>query len=120
MNENQALDIGLGFTGHFSFNKDVMKKKAKEIRKRGCRAVVIVKQRSSQNQKEYSIYSDQKYFDLQTLDEAQRQLQNIPKRRAKLKSAFENAILSLEKDEIELLARINTIKKELGEKHPKQ
>lgn len=87
MNEKQAEAIGLGFTGIFSFNKEEMKQKAIEIRKKypkaKCRVITEKHNPLSGNSHgdEYSIYCDNVYFAYLKVERLQQIITDYPNKR---------------------------------------
>ena len=85
MNERQARQQGLTFTGAYSHNKEEMKTRAKEIRDQSFRAVVCTIPHNPLSRghggEGYSVYACERWAKTQRLAEVNNRLKRIPAER---------------------------------------
>ena len=118
MNEEQARREGLGFTGHYSHNKDEQKAHAKEIRDQGFRAIVVNVPTSKLSRgyrgMGYSVYAEQKYFDSRRKDVIEGWLEMIPERKCRAQEEYEEKLAEIAKNEESYHTELNDLKQRLG------
>lgn len=103
MTVTQAQTNGLIFTGIWerSYNRNVAKERAKQIRQKyKCRAVLVSEDGG------VSVYADEKYSELCYLETLESMLNNIPNRKQKLLKE----LAALEQEEKEMREKIAKIK----------
>jgi hypothetical protein len=110
MNEVQARQEGLSFTGHYSQDKDEVKANAKKIRDAGFNARVVnmptSKLSRGSHSMGYSVYADKRYFAQQTIDDCNRYLNCIESRKQHLKEQYEKDLAQIDTDKATHMARL--------------
>lgn len=99
MNKAQAKQQGLQFHGTYERNKELLKPRAAELRKRGYRAVIVTIPRDKYSRGHggpgYSIYVDESYFNDQRIVHLQDDIGRYEIRRRKIESDYAQAIVEL-------------------------
>jgi hypothetical protein len=111
MNEVQARQEGLSFTGHYSQDKDEVKANAKKIRDAGFNARVVnvptSKLSRGSHSMGYSVYADKHYFAQQTIEDCTRYLNCIHSRKEHLKEQYDKDLAQIEADKATYTERLH-------------
>ena len=106
MDEKQAIEKGLGFTGYYSHSKEDMKEEALNYRKRGYKAVVVnvpdARYSRGPRGMGYSVYIEKKYFKDERAKNMKREISRIPLKRKTAKEEYDKNLNLLNIREIEL------------------
>jgi hypothetical protein len=109
MNEVQARQEGLSFTGHYSHDKEEVKANAKKIRDQGFNARVVNIPPNPLSRGHhgmgYSVYADKRYFAQETVNDCQRYLDCIESRKIALKTQYDKDLAQIDADNATYLRR---------------
>lgn len=114
MTERQAREQGLGFTGVSTRDNEEAKRRAKEIRDQGFRAVV------TNNHPGYSsetlrVYAEQKYFIKRNIESMKQRLSMVDAQRKQMKDDYEKNLAAFEKSVEESKRQLAEMETKLAE-----
>jgi hypothetical protein len=91
MNEKQAMNEGLSFTGIYSWDKEKVQQRIKEERIKRPKARIV--QVNTDNG--YSAYADNKYDAYRTIEDTARIVENVDSRLAQAKKKYEEKVYEI-------------------------
>jgi hypothetical protein len=117
MNERQAREKGLSFTGCYKRNKDELQERLLEFRKNGYKVYIVTEpvsqySRSCDKSPGYSIYAEQRYFWDKSKKEINQQLDRIPAEKEYMYTKYLNDLAEIDKKKINLQERLEKIESE--------